>query len=565
MKVVRSWRVIALAVLALSGCGDDADSGESPFVDRTDELYEIGRVLEVQVTLDPADWSALRQQTRGFIDLFAGEDCIDQPFSSPFTWFAGTVTIDGETFEEVDVRKKGFIGSLSEERPGLKFDFGEFIDGQNYLGARHLTLNNSIADDSIVRQCIGYSVFRKAGLAAPRCSFATVEVNGENLGLYVNVEPLKGDFLERNFGSRDGNFYEGTLSDFTEESIRTFEPKNNEEVVERPELRAVLEAIQSDDDSLIAALEAVINLDGFMTYWAMEALLIHTDGYAANTNNFYVYLNPQTGLLEFVPWGIDGILESQIVVQDLAHSVYSESALANRLYLHPEGRRRYFETMDHLLEVVWNEERILAEIDEMEAALLAALSTEDDRGRLAREIGHVRDVVEERREAIERELGRGEPEAGTVEPVITCAVEQGNVAAEFDVAWGSLEAEAWFDAETAEFSAVWQGEDVLFQGVAAAAGVGDEGPSLVTFGIVEEGQFLVLSLQFRPRHLRVGTFQLDWLDVTANLGWFEQDSGQFFGLGFVSGDLELTAAGREVGARLAGSLSGIVYGWPSDE
>ena len=557
--------LLALGLLPALACGGDVADGASGEVeDRTDELYVASRVIEVELTLEPANWRELRGQTRGFIDIFAGEDCRNQPYGSPFTWFPGSAIIDGEVFEFIDVRKKGFIGSLSEERPGLKLDLGEFTPRQNLLGARHLTLNNSIADDAILRQCLGYSVFRKAGVPAPRCSFATVGVNGQDLGLYVNVEPLKGDFLERNFGSRDGNFYEGTLSDFTEESILTFEPKNNAEVVERPELRAVMQAIAADDDQLIAALEGVINLDGFLTFWALEALLIHTDGYSANTNNFYLYLDPASGLLEFVPWGIDGILESQIVVEDLAHSVYSEASLANRLYRHPEGRRRYFERLQHLLDTVWDEPRIIGEIDEMEEALLAVVSDEQTRTGLAREIDDVRDVVLTRREAIGRELERGEPEPGSVDSAITCAVEQGSVTANFDVAWGSLEEEAWFDAATAEFTAVWQGEPVVFQRVGAAAGVGDDGRSFVTFGVVEEGQLLVLSLNLRRTEVGPGEFALDWLSVNANLGWFEQEAGQFFGLGFVSGDLELDAGGTQVGDRLAGSLTGTVYNWPEE-
>ena len=42
-------------------------------------------------------------------------------------------------------------------------------------------------------------MFEKAGLPAPRCNFARVSMNGEDLGIYVHVEPVKKAFLRDNF------------------------------------------------------------------------------------------------------------------------------------------------------------------------------------------------------------------------------------------------------------------------------------------------------------------------------------------------------------------------------
>ena len=140
-----------------------------------------GADLDVAIELPAEDWDALRNQTRLFYDTFSGE-CTSSPFDSPFSWFEGSVTIDGEYLAQVDVRKKGFIGSLSSERPGLKLDLGEFVEGQTYSGARRLTLNNSVGDPSYVRQCVGYSAFRRAGsrrrVATSRASPSTAKTSG---------------------------------------------------------------------------------------------------------------------------------------------------------------------------------------------------------------------------------------------------------------------------------------------------------------------------------------------------------------------------------------------------
>ncbi|MFT5359526.1 MAG: spore coat protein H, partial [Polyangiales bacterium] len=265
----------------------DSDTGlDSGVVDAASDdpvgaVYDPERVLEIAVELPPASWATLRSQSRSLVQTLSG-DCLAGPFDQPFSWFEGSVTIDGEEFERVDVRKKGFIGSLSTERPGLKLDLGEYVEDQRYSGVRRFTLNNSVSDPSVVRQCLGYALFAQAGIPSPRCNFAHVTVNGEDLGLYVNVEALKGDFLEAGFGTRDGNFYEGTLSDFTTEMVTTFEPKNNEEITERSDIMPVVAALQIEDDAaMLTALEAVVDVDAFINFWAMESLTEHTDGYNA--------------------------------------------------------------------------------------------------------------------------------------------------------------------------------------------------------------------------------------------------------------------------------------------
>ena len=50
--------------------------------DPTDELYRLDRLLQVSITIDEVNWDELRTQSRSFIDLFGGRECLDQPFGS---------------------------------------------------------------------------------------------------------------------------------------------------------------------------------------------------------------------------------------------------------------------------------------------------------------------------------------------------------------------------------------------------------------------------------------------------------------------------------------------------
>ena len=66
-------------------------------------------------------------------------------------------------------------------------------------------------------QFIGYALFNAIGSSAPRCAYAKVTVNGENLGIYSHVETVRKPLLKRAFGNSNGPLYEGTVVDFYEE------------------------------------------------------------------------------------------------------------------------------------------------------------------------------------------------------------------------------------------------------------------------------------------------------------------------------------------------------------
>ena len=82
-----------------------ADAG--PNYSDGDWLFEADRVLEVQLELPAQEWDALRFQTRNVLDIL-GESCAQGPAPQAFTYRAATVTIEGETFSDIAVRKKGF-------------------------------------------------------------------------------------------------------------------------------------------------------------------------------------------------------------------------------------------------------------------------------------------------------------------------------------------------------------------------------------------------------------------------------------------------------------------------
>ena len=102
------------------GAGDGGPETAPPdAADPSAPLFDPNHIVEVRIDMTPADWDALRLQTRDLWDILGG-DCVAAPFASPFTYFTGTVTVDGQRLDNVGIKKKGFLGSLSTSKPGLK-------------------------------------------------------------------------------------------------------------------------------------------------------------------------------------------------------------------------------------------------------------------------------------------------------------------------------------------------------------------------------------------------------------------------------------------------------------
>ena len=265
--------------------------------DPTAPYFARDHVLEVAVEMAPEDWERLRTRTRTLADIVGGADCLAEPVADIFSWFSATVTVDGVVYREAGVRKKGFFGSLSSDKPSLKVRFDKYVDDQLLGGViDRITLNNSKQDVSMINTCLAYEVFAAAGLPAPRCNFATVTVNGTGLGLYVHVEEIKPPFLARHFARADGNLYEGTLSDFRPDWRGTFEKKSNEDAGDWSDVEAVIAALQDASPAGLEALDAIVDRDRFLSFWATEVLVGHWDGYAGNRNNYHFYREPGRAL-----------------------------------------------------------------------------------------------------------------------------------------------------------------------------------------------------------------------------------------------------------------------------
>ncbi|MDG2054318.1 MAG: CotH kinase family protein [Phycisphaerales bacterium] len=379
--------------------GQDTDTTQT-----LDQVFPRDRVLQIDITLDKDDWNEIRKQSRSLATAL-GPDRQFETIESPFSYVPADITIDGVLYQNVGLRKKGFLGSLDRRRPSLKVKLDKNAKGTTIEGLSSLTLNNNKQDTTLMSQFIGYDLFKTAGTPAPRASLAKVSVNGENLGVYSHIESLRKPFLANSFGNPNGTLYEGTVVDFYEDWAGGFERKFGPKKTGLAQLQALINALEIEDDAEAEeAIWKVVDQDAFYKFWAMEGLLSFWDGYAGNRNNFFVYHNPETHKLHFIPWGADAMFETYSKLgEDPAspRSVRTVGRLAYRLYQIPSARERYAQTMQQLLTDVWHEETILADIDRVEAMSRAHLSAAQ---KSSFDPDRIREFVRNRRAMIEPEI-----------------------------------------------------------------------------------------------------------------------------------------------------------------
>ena len=544
----------------------------------SDPYFALDRVVDVSIEMASEDWERLRGQTRTFADIFVGADCLDRPADDIFTWFEATVTVDGETHTQVGVRKKGFLGSLSKVKPSLKVRFDKFVEGQLLGGAmKRLTLNNAQQDPSLINTCMAYHIFASAGLPAPRCNFATVVVNGENLGLYAHVESMKTAFLQRNFSDPSGNLYEGTVSDFRPKWRGTLQKKTNEEEADWSDIDAVVAALQDSSPAGLEALADIMDIDRFLTFWAVEVLIGHWDGYAGNRNNFYVYREPDAPFV-FIPWGADQVFTSiDGPFDDFVSppSVTAHGAIAHRLYRDDAMRAAYVARLKQLLDTVWNEEELLDLADAM-AAIVQQHGLVKRRADAASDADRVRQFIRERRAVILADL---DPEpAAWPWPLASadiCWPERGAFDLRFETTWGSSASENPLGEGTVEFSNYQLGgKEQGFDLAGAIAGFeeddGRTNKNRASVSIISLGKDFAIDV------LTV-SLPIDWVESGANLA-IDMNAVSGYRVSLPSpdsvpdqfdliakGGIEFSEASTEPGAKISGRFYGTLFSFGGGE
>lgn len=290
------------------------------------EVFDGDTVRRLDFVVTPERWQSMLDDMTSTYGVFGQSSSPGLIDAEDPIFVPAEVFYNGKQWYRVGIRFKGNSSLQSSWSSGIlklsfKLDFDEFeddypqIDNQRFYGFKKFSLKNNFDDESFLREKIASDVFADAGVVVSHTAFYELYIDHgegpEYFGLYTLVEEVDGEVLDTQFASDDGNLYkpEGDGATFIEGAFdeESFEKKTNEDEEDWSDIQALFSALHddsydSDRAGWRAGLESVFDVDAFLKYLAVNQVIQNWDSYGRMTQNFYLYNNPENGLLHWIPW-----------------------------------------------------------------------------------------------------------------------------------------------------------------------------------------------------------------------------------------------------------------------
>src|ERR1043166_5061105 len=353
-------------------------AANSKTFDTTDALFRDGAVCRLQIEIPAASLAALKEGNHSYVRATGRE--------GEMTWRDVGVRLKGHgTFQPMD------------KKPSLTLKFNEFVSGQEFHGLTKIMLNNCAQDPSYLREPLAAQLFRDAGLPAPHVAHARVKLNEREMGFYVLAEGLNKSFLKREFKSASGNLYEGETRDINEQ----LNQENGDDLSQK-DLKALVDAARQPASERMQKLRALLDVEEFTTYLAMEMITASIDGYAFKKNNYRMYHHPKTDRLVFMPHGLDATFGSA------GFQPPQDSVLVKALWELPEFQKQYRAKLAEFSASVWKVTLLNSRLNSTAAKLIAAAPDRATAQQIDEEAKKLRYQIAQQQQLLATEIKRWE-------------------------------------------------------------------------------------------------------------------------------------------------------------
>ena len=341
-----------------------------------DEVFIPNEIAEIQINMSEADK----------IELLADENIQSN------TYYVCNLTFENSSLNEsvnnVGIRLRGNT-SRSHPKRSFKIDFREF-GGEKFHDHKKFNLKAENNDPSQVREHLALEVMRLANVPAARSAHTRLYINGEYMGLYLNVEQIDDEFVQSRFQNDSGNLYKCYWGSTLEHDGQIFdeakyELKTNEEINDRSVLNEMVTILNNPTlTNWDNQIENVFNVSRFVKYLAAEALLGHWDGYSYNKNNFYLYESPDTGLVEFIAYDVDNTFGIDWVNRDWSvrdvldwQKHNDPRPLAGNILDIQRFKEQYIIELTRLLDQIFTEQLLFPKLDSYRTLLSDAVRDDE--------------------------------------------------------------------------------------------------------------------------------------------------------------------------------------------
>lgn len=182
-----------------------------------DTVFDSSYVHHLDIIIDEDEWDYMLENAKDEAYVMCSLD------------------YDGEHLDNVGIRPKGnsslgIVNMLGSEKYNMKLEFDHFVNGQTLHGLDKMALNNFLTDPSCMKDYLAFTMFQSTDIPAPCTAYVMITLNGEPFGLYLALEVPEKSFLQRWFGSVDGNLYKPDIG-FENLKVK-FSPELNDEAME---------------------------------------------------------------------------------------------------------------------------------------------------------------------------------------------------------------------------------------------------------------------------------------------------------------------------------------------
>lgn len=382
-----------------------------------------------------------------------------------------TLTVDDVVYESVGVRFRGntsYQMTGNSRKKSFNIEIDHAVEDQRLMGYKTLNLINCWGDATFMREVL-YSNTARRQIPSAKANFVRIEINGENWGIYANVQQLNAEFIEDWFSSNEGTRWraQGTMGGGDAPGpggggppppIRAADDGSGGTALaegggvtsgvaaltwqggESTTYEAAYELKNTKQDDPWATLihtcdvlnntslaqlpdelDSVLDVDRALWVCAFEIIFQDDDGYVNKRGSDYgLYYEPETGRLHLMQYDGNECMSGQqwsLFYRDDDPVV----PLMCRLMAIDEYRQRYLAHARTILDSVLTEEALFAKIDAYRTLIEAQVKLDDKKQNSNQAfdngIEDLKEFVQERRDYLSanRELMRSEPEIVSVE------------------------------------------------------------------------------------------------------------------------------------------------------
>jgi hypothetical protein len=259
-------------------------------------FYDETVLRTVFINFESSDWE-------NELEDFHGTD-VDVP---------ATVLIDGKTYHDAGIHFRGmssYMGVPEGRKRSLNVSLDLVHAAQNAGGYRTLNLLNAHEDPTFMRAVLFLRIARQY-IPAPKANFVRVVINGENWGLYANVQQFNKDFLKENYPDSGGARWkvpgpnpQGGLS-YLGSTASSYKNAYEIKTKDDPALWTALMELcrtlnQTPANQLEEVLSPILDIDGVLRFLALDNALVNNDGYWTRGSDYSIYRD-EDGKFHVIP------------------------------------------------------------------------------------------------------------------------------------------------------------------------------------------------------------------------------------------------------------------------